>query len=166
MDNFRRLSPPEQVVFVGAIVALIVSFLDWQQVCVSVVNACAGASEWNGVGTIAALLVVVLLGWEVARLLGKDPELGSVTPGQVSAVLAALVLVFTLITFISHNEARHWPAWIGLLAAIVIAVAAFVRARNEGVEMPTKETFSTSPAAGTDTSAAPDPPEAPPAETQ
>jgi len=162
MDNFRRLSPPEQIVFVGAIVALIVSFLDWQQVCVSVVNACAGASEWNGVGTIAALLVVVLLGWEVARLLGKDPELGSVTPGQVSAVLAALVLVFTLITFISHNEARHWPAWIGLLAAIVIAVAAFVRARNEGVEMPTKETFSTSP----DTAAAADVPETPPAETQ
>jgi len=166
MDNFRRLSPPEQIVFVGAIVALIVSFLDWQQVCVSIVNACAGASEWNGVGTVAALLIVVLLGWEVARLLGKDPELGSVTPGQVSAVLALLLLVFTLITFLSHNEARHGPAWIGLLAAIVIAVAAFVRARNEGVEMPTKETFSTSPSAGTDTAAAADPPETPPAETQ
>ena len=166
MDNFRRLSPPEQVVFVGAIVALIVSFLDWQQVCVSVINACAGASEWNGVGTVAALLIVVLLVWEVARLLGKDPELGSVTPGQVSAVLALLLLVFTLITFLSHDEARHWPAWIGLLAAIVIAVAAFVRARNEGVEMPTKETFSTGPATGSDTAAAPDPPETPPAETQ
>jgi hypothetical protein len=162
MDNFRRLSPPEQIVFVGAIVALIVSFLDWQQVCVSIVNACAGASEWNGVGTVAALLIVVLLGWEVARLLGKDPELGSVTPGQVSAVLALLLLVFTLITFLSHDEARHWPAWIGLLAAIVIAVAALVRARNEGVEMPAKETFSTRP----DTAAAADPPETPPAETQ
>ncbi len=162
MDNFRRLSPAEQIVFVGAIVALIVSFLDWQQVCVSVVNACAGASEWNGVGTIAALLIVVLLGWEVARLLGRDPELGSATPGQVSAALALLLLVFTVITFISHDEARHWPAWIGLLAAIVIAGAAFVRARDEGVEVPSKDSFSSSPAAA-DTA---EPPEAPPAETQ
>jgi hypothetical protein len=162
VDNFRRLSPAEQIVFVGAIVALIVSFLDWQQVCVSVVNACAGASEWNGVGTIAALLIVVLLGWEVARLLGRDPELGSATPGQVSAVLALLLLVFTVITFISHDEARHWPAWIGLLAAIVIAGAAFVRARDEGVEVPSKDSFSSSPAAGETT----EPPEAPPAETQ
>jgi hypothetical protein len=162
MDNFRRLSPAEQIVFVGAIVALIVSFLDWQQVCVSVVNACAGASEWNGVGTIAALLIVVLLGWEVARLLGRDPELGSATPGQVSAALALLLLVFTVITYISHDEARHWPAWIGLLAAIVIAGAAFVRARDEGVEVPSKDSFSSSPAAA-DTA---EPPEAPPAETQ
>lgn len=162
MDNFKRLSPAEQIVFVGAIVALIVSFLDWQQVCVSLVNACAGASEWNGVGTIAALLIVVLLGWEVARLLGRDPELGSATPGQVSAALALLLLVFTVITFISHDEARHWPAWIGLLAAIVIAGAAFVRARDEGVEVPSKDSFSSSPAAA-DTA---EPPEAPPAETQ
>jgi hypothetical protein len=80
----------------------------------------------------------------------------------VSAALALLLLVFTVITFISHDEARHWPAWIGLLAAIVIAGAAFVRARDEGVEVPSKDSFSSSPAAA-DTA---EPPEAPPAETQ
>ena len=41
-----------------------------------------------------------------------------------------------MITFLDWSDFRHWPQWIGLLLSIVIAVVAFKRAKDEGVEMP------------------------------
>jgi hypothetical protein len=125
-----------QVVLGGTVLYIIFSFFDWQQVSASAIGFKYGIDEWHGIGVIAGLLAFALLLWEAARLFGVQVPLGSLTPGLVSAALALLLLVFTLITFISHNEARHWPAWIGLLLSIVIAAAAFVRAKAEGVEMP------------------------------
>ncbi|HEX7526577.1 MAG TPA: hypothetical protein VF327_09730 [Gaiellaceae bacterium] len=96
----------------------------------------AGINEWHGVGIIAALLGIALLAWEGARLLGARIEFGPVTPGLGSVGIALLLLLFTVITFLSHSDARHWPAWVGLLLSIAIAGAALRRARTEGVQVP------------------------------
>jgi len=84
---------------------------------------------------IAGLLALALLLWEGARLFGVRLELGPITAGLGSIGLALLLLLFTVITFLTHNEARHWPAWVGLLLSIAITVAAFRRARTEGVDV-------------------------------
>ena len=55
---------------------------------------------------------------------------------MTSAGFAIALLVFTVITFLDWSDFRHWPQWIGLLLSIVIAVVAFKRAKDEGVEMP------------------------------
>lgn len=130
----KKLPREVQVVIGGAVLYLIFSFFDWQQV--SVLTITAGRSEWVGVGVIAGLLSIALLLWEAARAFDMKMQLGSLTPGLVSVALALLLLLFTVITFLSHNEARHWPSYVGLILSIVIAVAAFGRARAEGVEMP------------------------------
>ncbi len=139
MDRLTRLSRETQAVLAASVLYLIFSFLDWQQVSGQIFNAhvTAGLSEWHGVGVIAGLLVIALLLWEAVRLLEVKIELGSVTPGLISVALALLLLLFTIITFLSHSTARHWPAWLGLLLSIVIAACAVVRARAEGVQMPT-----------------------------
>ncbi len=157
MDALMKLSREVQIVLGGAVLYLIFSFFDWQQV--SYLGVSAGRSEWSGIGVVAGLLVLVLLAWEAARLFEVKIELGSLTPGLVSVGLALLLLVFTVITFLSHNEARHWPAWIGLLLSIVIAVFAVKRAQSEGVEMPSVSK-STSGTAGSGSTAgsAPTPP--------
>jgi len=135
MDRFTKLPREMQVILAGGVLYLIFSFLDWQQV--SFLNVTAGRSEWHGVGIIAGLLVIALLVWEALRLMQVKMNLGAIlTPGLVSVSLALLLLLFTVITFFSHNEARHWPAWIGLILSIVIALAALARARAEGVQMP------------------------------
>jgi len=77
--------------------------------------------------------------------------LGSLTPGLASVGLAMLLLVFTVITFLTHRTARHWPAFVGLILSIAIAVAAFKRAKGEGVEMPTMPKTSGSLGAGMST---------------
>lgn len=77
-----------------------------------------------------------MLVWEVLRLMAVKVQLGSLSEGLVSVALALLVALFTVITFLTHSAARHWPAWIALIVAIVVAAAALMRARAEGVQMP------------------------------
>jgi hypothetical protein len=134
MDVVKKLSREEQVVLGGGVLYLIFSFLDWQQV--SAFGITYGRSEWTGVGVVAGLLVIALLVWEAIRLFGVKVPLGEVSEGLVSVSIALLLALFTVITFATHGTARHWPAWIGLILSLVIAVAAVARARAEGVQLP------------------------------
>lgn len=134
MDRIMKLPRELQMVIGGSVLLLIISFLDWQQV--SIGGFTAGVDEWHGVGVIAGLLVFAVLLWEAARYFGVKIELGTITPGLISVSLALLLLVFTVITFLSHSTARHWPAWIGLILSIVIAIGALRRARAEDVHLP------------------------------
>lgn len=142
MEALKKLSRETQVVLGGTVLYLVFSFFDWQQV--SVFGITAGDSEWNGIGIVAGLLAIFVLAWEALRFFGVKLELG-VSTALVSVSAILLLLVFTVITFLSHNEARHWPAWIGLILSIVVAIAGVVRAREEGVQMPHPPTRPASP---------------------
>jgi hypothetical protein len=135
MEVLGKLSREVQVILVAAVLYLIFSFFDWQQVSIGGIGT-AGISEWHGVGVIAGLLVVALLVWEGARAFVGDIDLGPLSAGLISVALAELLLLFTIITFLTHNEFRHWPSWLGLILSIVIGVLAFMRARAEGVQLP------------------------------
>jgi hypothetical protein len=154
MDSVKKLSREAQIVLGGGVLYLLFSFFDWQQV--SAFGYTAGRSEWTGFGIVAGLVAVLLVAWEAVRLLGVKVPLGELSDGLVSVGVALLLALFTVITFLTHGTARHWPAWIGLILALVIAGAALARARNEGVQMPEARP---APAA-----AAPEP--APPAEQE
>lgn len=123
-----------QVILGGTVLYIIFSFFDWQQV--SGFGITVGRTEWTGFGIIAALVAIALLAWEIGRLVDFKIGTGSLTAGQISAGLVALLLLFTVITFLTHGTARHWPAWIGLLLSLGIAGAGFMRAKAEGVQMP------------------------------
>ncbi len=130
-----KLSREMQVILGCAVLYVIFSFFDWQQV--SDFGITYGRSEWTGLGIIAALLAIVLLAYELTRAFEVKVPLGeTITPGHASAGLAIALLVFTVLTFLTHGTARHWPAWIGLILSIVIAVFALKRAKDEGVTMP------------------------------
>jgi hypothetical protein len=134
METLKQLPRDLQVVLGGTVLYLIMSFLDWQQVSFGPVSA--GVTEWHGIGIVAGLLAIVLLAWEASRLFAIKIELGPLTPGLTSIGLALLLLVFTVITFLSHSAYRHWPEYLGLVLSIAIATAAVRRARGEGVEVP------------------------------
>ena len=64
---------------------------------------------------------IALIVWEVVQIVDvKVPDL-PVKAALLTAGLAAGILLFTVIKFLVDNEFRHWPAWIGLILAIVIA---------------------------------------------
>ncbi|HZT85794.1 MAG TPA: hypothetical protein VE984_10305 [Gaiellaceae bacterium] len=160
MDVVRNLSREAQIVLGGAVLYLIFSFLDWQQV--SVFGHAYGLTLWHGIGVVAGLLVIALLLWEAGRLFEVKVQLGTLSAGLVSVALALLLALFTVIAFLNKGTARHWPAWIGLLLGLVIAMAAVARARAEGVEIP-RATSSAAAPAGDPGPPVETPPEAPPA---
>jgi hypothetical protein len=160
MDVLKNLSRDAQVILGAAVLFLIFSFFDWQQV--SAFGITAGITMWHGVGVFTGLLLIALLVWEVVR--GMDTVPGTVPAGFVSFVLAIALLVFTVITFLTHNEARHWPSWIGLILSIVIAVVAVRRHRAEGVQMPDfKAMANRGGGSGGGSAGTPAPPAEPPA---
>jgi uncharacterized integral membrane protein len=144
VDVLTKLSRETRVVLGCAVLFLIFSFFDWQQVSFSSAfgGGAYGLNLWHGIGIIAGLLVVALLAWELVRLLEMNAPTGSVSHGHVSVGLALALALFTVIAFFDKSTARHWPAWIGLLLAIVIAVAAVMRARAEGVQLPAPKAAS------------------------
>jgi MFS family permease len=161
MDRIKNLPHEAQATLSGLILFIIFSFLDWQQVTVGPYTA--GRNLWHGVGIITVLIAIAYLIWEIVRALEYKVELGQVTPGMTSAGFAIALLVFTVITFLDWSDFRHWPAWIGLLIAVLIAIVAFPRAKKEGVEMPKMPaSVSIAKGGGGETAAAPPPPAAPP----
>lgn len=128
-----KLPREVQVVLGGTLLYVIFSFFDWQSYSFGPYSV--GDNEWHGIGVIAVLIAIVLLAWEIGRAVEFKISL-PLTPGQVSAGLALLLLVFTVITFLDWSQYRAWPEWFGLVLSLVIAGAAFMRAKAEGVEMP------------------------------
>jgi hypothetical protein len=163
MDYLKRLSREVQVVLGAGVLYLIFSFFDWQQV--SGFGITVGRTEWSGIGIVAGLVAIALLAWEAGRLLGIKVPLGELSEGIVSLGIALLLALFTVITFATHGTARHWPAWIGLILSLVIAAAAVVRARGEGVQLPEARPASAAGAASA-ASVPTEPEPAPPAEPE
>ncbi len=129
MDQLKAMSRSSQLLLGAGLLLFIFLFFDWQQACVSFgsISGCGGQSGWHGWGVLVGILAIALLVWEAVQILGvKLPEL-PVKAAMISAGLAAGILLFTVIKFLVDNEARHWPAWIGLILSIVIAVGGWLR---------------------------------------
>ncbi len=140
MDKFNELTTGAKLVLGATVAFLIVSFFNWYEADLGgieeVAGVDAGVSMWNGVGVIAGLLAIVLLVWQAIRLANINLEIG-MTPAMITAALAALLLIFTLIRVIDGYEFadRTIWLWLGLLLAVVIAVGAWMnmQASGEGI---------------------------------
>ena len=133
--DISKLSHGAKVVLVAGIVFLITSFFNWFEVK----NTSYGESMWHGIGFLAGILLIALVVWQGIRLANIELELG-VTPSMITAVLAVLLFIFTLIRFIakpgggfadSFVDRTIW-AWIGLILSIVIVVGAWMNMKAAG----------------------------------
>jgi hypothetical protein len=154
MSYWSGLSTGRKVLLAGGLLLLIDLFLDWQQRCGStpIGNICVSRTGWHGIGILVGLLTLAMLAWEIIGALNIDlgGAVQNLPTALISAGLAAAVAIFTIIEWLTHNEIRHWPAWLGLILAIVIAIGGWLR-------------FSESPTTTATTSPTPPPPAPPPA---
>jgi hypothetical protein len=159
MPNLADLSTATKVLLGAGVLMFIDLFLSWQKVCVSAPGfpeQCGTRSGWAGWGVLIGLLTIALIAWEGITLAGIASNLNvPVAATIVSAALAAGILVFTILKFLVDNEARSWPAWLGLLLALAIAAGGWLK---------WKETPEMAPARTMDTPAAAPPPPPPPGE--
>jgi hypothetical protein len=138
VEKLVRLTPGGMLTLAGLVLYFVNSFLPWQKACVSVgeFSACTSLNEWHGIGVLAALLGVALLVWEAMPLVAERPALGAAHPRFVSLVVAAALVVVTLITTLTHDEFRTFWAWAGLIVSVVVAVGVWMQASEEGMEVP------------------------------
>jgi hypothetical protein len=123
MTDFRNLSLAHKILLVGGVLLFIDMFFTWQGV--SILGTTIGVSGWHGlVGVILGVLVVAMLAWEVLLLLGAQTAdiRSKITLPEplVTAALAAAVLVFGILKFLTASQLRRWPEWLGLILAISI----------------------------------------------
>ena len=60
---------------------------------------------WHGWGVLAGLLAIAIIVWEGLRLANMKIEIG-LTPAMVTAALAILLLVFTVLKFLGQQRVR------------------------------------------------------------
>jgi cation transport ATPase len=167
MDKLAELSHGAKVVLGATIAFLIVSIFNWQEISLGEFGD-AGVSMWHGTGVIAGLLAIVIVVWQAIRLANINIEVG-VTPSMITAALALLLVIFTVIKFLVDGEFRTFWAWIGLALAIVVAVGAWMNMQAAGESFTdvrdrvSSMTASSSASGGTVEAAPPAPEPAPPA---
>lgn len=159
MDALKNQSREVQIVLGGTLLYIILSFFDWQSYSFhGLGGGSIGENEWHGLGIINVLLAIALLAWEIGRAVDFKVGTGQFSAGQISAALALLLLVFTVITFLDWSQIRAWPEYVGTILSIVIAGAAFVRAKGEGVTIPEMPKNVGSMGGSSSSSSAPSPP--------
>ena len=114
--DISKLTHGAKMVLGGTILFLIVSIFHWQEVDLGIVSV--GVNMWHGWGVLAGLVAIAIIVWEGLRLANMKIEIG-LTPAMVTAALAILLLVFTVLKFLVSNEYRTFWAWLGLLLAIL-----------------------------------------------
>ena len=156
MPNLADLSTATKILLGAGVLMFIDLFLSWQKQCVDtpIGDVCGSQSGWHGWGVLIGLLTIALIVWEGITLAGIAQNLNvPIAASILSAALAAGILLFTILKFLVDNEARSWPAWVGLLLALAIAAGGYLKWKE------TRETVPVAPPAPPP----PAPPPAPPA---
>jgi hypothetical protein len=120
------MSTASKILLGGGVLYFIDMLLKWNKICVF--GVCPGVNGWEGgLGLLDGLLVVVIIAAELLALFKVDlgtPQLRV----MISAGAAGLLLVFTLLkVLIVDNDFLAWPAWLGVILALVIAYGGWMR---------------------------------------
>lgn len=149
--DWANWSTARKILLPASLLLLIDSFLDWQQVDLGITSA--GQSMWHGLGFLVGILLIILIVWELIDAFAPDTLRGMNLPGGlITLALAAAILLFTVIRVLTLDF-RHWPAWVGLLLAIVIGYGGWLRFQESGETMPSRANMGGG--GGTSSSSAP-----------
>ena len=139
--DMASISTASKILLIAGFLYFIDLFLAWQKVCINfggvIGERCGSANGWDGIGILNGILVILILVMEILLLLKVEMNVG--TPqmrNQVEAGLAGGVLLFTILKVIIDNEAISWPAWLGLILAVVIAYGGWMRWQESSAAAP------------------------------
>lgn len=125
--DISKMSTASKILLGGGILYFIDLFLEWQRVCFGAFG-CAGLSGFHGLGIINALAVIAIVAMEIITLAGVNVQMGTAQMrSTVEAGIAGGLLVFTVLKILVDNEALSWPAWVGLILAVVIGYGGWMR---------------------------------------
>jgi hypothetical protein len=144
--DLSKLSTGDKVISVGAIVAIIATFLPWygwsSDDLFGVGGASVSANLWDWSGGMAFVILaagIIALGVIVLRMLEVfDLSDQGVPEGIAMLAVAGIVTLITIIRLISVpggagivGVGRSWGLWVGVIAAAVMVVGAVLKFQEE-----------------------------------
>jgi len=140
MERFNALSLGAKIVLIAGLVLFIDGFLPWYRVTVEFFgeSATASANGWESPGAIWSVLAIIIGLAMAALVVVKDltdveipDNVGGVSWPKIylGAGVAALLLV--VIKFLNESSHLGFGFYLGILAAIALAVAGFLMYREE-----------------------------------
>jgi hypothetical protein len=94
-------------------------------------NICV--SGFGGLGVIVAILVIALIVWEALLAAGVAINMGTTSPALIGAALGGAAALFGIISFLTSLSNVAWGAFLGLIFALAMAYAAYVRFQESKV---------------------------------
>lgn len=137
MDKLNTLSNGEKLIAGGGVVLLVASFLPWYSIDFGGL-ASFTRNGWQSPGAIWSLLAVLIgVAMAAAILLPKFgnvqlPDLGSITWPQAHLGLGIAALVFIILKFINESSYMSFGFYLGILAAIALAVGGYLYYTENG----------------------------------
>src|SRR5579862_9360217 len=127
--DFSKLTLGSKIVAGAGILLLVDSFFHWQEVNFGPISA--GVTMWHGWGVLIGLTLLAILAWEAVQLTETKIAVGPLSPTMVTMLLAALLVLFTLIKVLSNDYVATW-AWVGLVLSIAVGVGAWLNMQEAG----------------------------------
>ncbi|MGH2682609.1 MAG: hypothetical protein ACRDIX_05180 [Actinomycetota bacterium] len=134
--DWARLTMGQKgILITGVLLLLDLSLLTWNRA--GECPFCANLSGWYGIGTLAGLLVVALLIWEGLNIAGALEAVTAPRP-LISAALAGGTALFALLRGLIKPGGFSYSigAWIGIVLALAMAYAAYVRFQESQAAAP------------------------------
>jgi hypothetical protein len=131
--DWGRLTMGQKGVLITGVLLFIDLFLPWNKV--GECPFCVSVNGWSGVGVIAGLLVLALLVWEGLNAAGA---LATVTAPKalITTAVAAGAALFALLRAVFNLEFSTFGLWLGIILALALGYAAYVRYQESQVAMP------------------------------
>ncbi len=131
--DMSKMSTASKILLGGGILYFIDLILQWNRACV--LGFCAGVSGWHGLGILNGIFVILIIAMEVIMIAGVNVDVGTPTMrAQIEAGLAGAILLFTILkVLLVDNDFLSWPAWVGLVLAVVLAYGGWMRWQEANV---------------------------------
>lgn len=139
--NWARLSMGSKGLLITGLLLFISLFFSWE--CVDIFggldldipgqsgNICANG--FAGIGVLVAILAVALIIWEGLLAAGVAINMGATSPALISAILGGVTALIAIISFLTSLGNVAWGAFVGLIFALAMAYASYVRFQESKV---------------------------------
>ncbi len=130
--DISKVTTASRILLIAGVLYFINLFLQWNRVCVTIPllgTQCAGVSGWHGLGVMNGILVIAIIAMEAVILANVNVDIA--TPALRSRADAGIAWALLALTIIKvalvDNEFLSWPAWVGIILAVVIAYGGWMR---------------------------------------
>lgn len=131
--DIKKLSQGGMIAGVAGIVLIINLFLPWYGAFGFNLNAFdAEFTAWGGsLIAIAGAVILILKQMEI-----QDLKAGALSAEQLALLLGGLGALLVLLRWLTETDLVKFGLYLGLIAAIAVAVGAFLSLRESGQDLP------------------------------